>query len=367
MPFDFYQFYTAYGGPNPNDFDFRDVFELHEIGDGSEDFHGILRELARRASDSDRAVQLGLWRPEEPLLAVEFPAGDTSRHIFIHGRNYALYQDISFGEYEFLARYDAIWNKHFDTVEASVKWADGFSIFKYMDNKGHSRDSVVIDQPSGAELRLGLSSPEARALLGHNSTPTMTLTLVGAHIGSAAEAAAKLETIGTAFLFQVSLVDGDLCSLVEISSEGNRSTAHAPANDTYQWNLELSFPQRRIEPQPLALYYYAGTLSDAFPLLKFLAYYQILEYHFDRYSPVNGTRTGRREYVSERNQLKAAIIKCPSCRSLCLHPRGDGNSFSNAYPARGHGQMGRFYRSGLDEQRSAGPRLNSEYCPTGLH
>jgi hypothetical protein len=313
MPFGFYQFYMAYGGPNYNDFDFTSAFDLDDIGDGSAEFHGVLRDLARRASDSDYAVQLGVWRPEEPLLAVEFPAGDTSRYVFIHRRNYALYQDIPFGEYEFLVRYDAVWNKHFDTVEASVDWA-GWGSFKYLGDKGSPRD-VVIDQLSGAELRLGLSSSAAQALLGLKSTRA-TLTLAGGHIGSAAEAAEKLESMGTSFLFQVSLADGNLCSLVEIPSGDERSAAYASVIDTYRWDLGLSFPQRIIEPKPLALYYYAGTLSDRFPLLKFLAYYQVLEYYFGRYSPARVARTGRREYVKERDQIKAVITSCVDHRSL---------------------------------------------------
>lgn len=343
MPSDFYQFYIAYGGPNYNDFDFCDAFDLDDIGDGSAEFHRVLRELAQRASDSGRGVKLGLWKPEYPLLAVEFPAGDTSRHVFIHRSNYSLFQDISFEAHEFLTRYDAIWNKNIDTVEVRVEWADRSCLFRYLDG----RESKVIDHSSGAQLRLGLSSSAAQALLGHNSTPTMTLTLAGAKIGSAAEAAAKLETIGTAFLFQVSLADGDLCSLVEIPSGDERSARYAPVNDTYEWSLELAFPQRTLEPKPLALYYYASTLSDVFPLLKFLAYYQILEYHFRRYSRarLNAARslrslmlrdefdssdirdvtrivdhvvakTRRRGYGSEREQLQTVITECVDQRSL---------------------------------------------------
>ena len=157
----------------------------------------------------------------------------------------------------------------------------GWGSFKYLGDKGSPRD-VVIDQLSGAELRLGLSSSAAQALLGLKSTRA-TLTLAGGHIGSAAEAAEKLESMGTSFLFQVSLADGNLCSLVEIPSGDERSAAYASVSDTYRWDLGLSFPQRIIEPKPLALYYYAGTLSDRFPLLKFLAYYQVLEYYFGRY------------------------------------------------------------------------------------
>lgn len=350
MSFGFYQFYSAYGGPNYNDLDFSGHVNLDEIEDESAEFQ-MIRKLARQASDSGRYVLIDLWSEREPVLAVEFPAGETSRHLFIHRHNCALFRDIPFGEYEFLTRYDAIWNRHLDTVEVSVE-NTGY----VLQDPGH----VVTDQESGAELRLGSSSRVAQGLLGRKAY-TLTLTLAGARIGSVDEAHAKLESIGAAFLFQAGLADGYLYSLVEITSAAEHPARYTLSDSTYKWRMELSFPHRRIEPEPLALYYYAGTLNSGFPLLKFLAYYQVLEYFFVRYSSIDVVESvssvliqsgfhshdvglarkivdhvqaeaGRRGFGSERAQLLATVTKCvdpESLRSLLTEHDHDGGALGN--------------------------------------
>lgn len=328
MSYDFDQFR---GGPNPDHITYPSHFDIDDIGDGSKAYHGILREIAQRASDSHRHVSLGLWGPrEEPLLEVSFPAGETIRDLCIDHTNCELFADIPFGEYEFLTRYNAIWNKHSDIIEVALKCVGNCPL---------DPDHVVTDESSGAKLRLRLSSKAAQGLLGRGSH-MLTLTLAGARIRSVDEAHAILESIGTAFLFQAGLADGCLYSLVEIRSRAERPELYTRRHKTYRWGKDLSFPQRRLEAEPLALYYYAGELSDEFPLLKFLAYYQVLEYFFARYSSLDVVesvssmllqsgfkshdiglvrkivdhvlaRAGRRYgFGAERDQLLATVTKC---------------------------------------------------------
>ena len=122
MPFGFYQFYMAYGGPNYDDFDFTSAFDLDDIGDGSAEFHGVLRDLARRASDSDCAVQLGCGDQRNRFLPSSF------RLAILLGTSSSTVATMHCikispsGETSSWCDTPANWNKHFDTVEASVDW-----------------------------------------------------------------------------------------------------------------------------------------------------------------------------------------------------------------------------------------------------
>ena len=136
-------------------------------------------------------------------------------------------------------------------VEVQVNWAH-LGWLKY---SSHGRDlsgeRLVVDRSSNAEIRFGWPSPAAQALLGINDPVTdqhnvaMTLTLFKTNIGSFDEAIAKLESIGTAFLFQISLLDGDLVSLTKTSLRDER-LAFAEWDHPYEWNFDLSFPQTRF-------------------------------------------------------------------------------------------------------------------------
>lgn len=258
VPLDYYR------GRNPDNIDFYDKFDPDDIGDGSADFHVILRELTQRASDSGRTVILGLWETGEPLIVVAFPAAETFRHVFIGRGNCAMFKDIAFEDYEFLAQYHAIWSNNSDIVEAKVEWdKESWGLMRYLAPGGTlSSGHVVTDPSSGAELRFGRPSSAAQALLGITdrvtkdySVPTMTVTLVGTGIRSVSEAVARLEIIGNAFLFQVSLAEGSLPSLAETSSRSRYLEASISDRHPYKWDLELSFPRRSIQAKPLALYY----------------------------------------------------------------------------------------------------------------
>jgi hypothetical protein len=336
---------------HPDSIIFYSDFDLKDIGDGSDESHLALRTLAQRAISSNRKVILGVGLTGVPELGVEFPVGQDYRYVFIDSYNYEIYRGFPFEDYEFLPQYDAIWSKNSDIVEAQVDWAR-LGILKYASpGNDLSNGRVIIDQSSGAEIRFGWPSRAAQALLDITNPDTdidkaaMTLALVGTHIKSVDEAVTRLESIGNAFLFQISLLEGDLPSLVRIPPAVERPIL-AVSDRPYRWNVELSFPRRNIQAEPLELYYYAGMLRDDFPLLKFLAYYQVLEYYFVRYSHLDVAqsvrsilaqpgfnshdvgqvaqivdhvlaRARRRGFGSEREQLRATITKCVEYDSFC--------------------------------------------------
>jgi hypothetical protein len=315
-----------------DDYDFYSEFDLADIADES------LRELAQRARDAGLEVTLALGGRYPTLLVISFPTRAGARNVTISSSNSPKFSDIEFARYEFLSRYDAIRDKRSGTIEAKVGYAsrDGAN---FVLSRMAEPAALVVTGPAGAEIRFGNPSATARALLRtRDDMPDTTLTITGTHVTSCDDAARQLDDIGVAFLFQLSLVNGYLCSLVQLKA-ADTDPFHRFDDEVYKWDLELAFPQRRMPPDPLKLYYYAGTLSNEYPSLRFLAYYQVLEYFFVQYSHLDmaesvslklrgddfdaadvhqvaqvvehvlrGAR--RRGFGSEREQLLATITRC---------------------------------------------------------
>jgi hypothetical protein len=309
----------GYGGHLHDDYDFYYEFDLDDMEDET------LRELARRARDAGREVTLALGGgPHPPRLVVGFSACGNSRNVTISSGNSSMFSDIDFAGYEFLSRYDAVWDKRSDTVEAKVRWtADGAT--KYVLSRSVDPAALVVTGPAGSAIRFGDSSEAAQGLLGCRAIRDATLTLTGTRIASCEDAVIRLDSIGAAFLFQLSLARGYLCSLAELPTVTDDPVPRL-GEDVYQWDLEPAFPQRSIPPDPLKLYYYAGTLSNEYPSLRFLAYYQVIEYFFSRYSRRDTAPPARRRR-SEREQLQDTITSCVHpglLRSLLTSYEHDG-------------------------------------------
>jgi len=338
----------SYGGGFHDDYDFYHQFDLDDIEDDA------LRELARQARDAGRAVTLALGGGRyRSALVVSFSACGNTRNVKIDSGNSSTFSAIGLADYEFVCGYHAIWNRRSGTVEAQVRLAAGGS--RYVMSHAVNPVALVVTDSAGAAIRFGEPSAAAQGMLHCDPDYIPTITLTDTNVASCEDAADRLNSIGAAFLFQLSLARGYLCSLAELPAITDDPISRHSEN-IYRWDMELAFPQRSIPPDPLKLFYYAGTLSNEYPSLRFLAYYQVLEYFYVRYSHLDMTesvssmlrRTGfdatdvdqvarvvdhvltgarRRGFGSESEQLRATVTRCVDpgrLRAFLLSHEHDG-------------------------------------------
>jgi hypothetical protein len=124
----------------------------------------------------------------------------------------------------------------------------------------------------------------------------LTLRVEGAEVPDVARAGDLLERLGDASLFELDLASGVGLRLVRWARGLDE-----PAPVGIQYLPTRLFGE--YDPKPMSLYRYGRSAWGAgMPLLAFLAFYQVLEYHFPAYSPskqVDALRDKLREIAGD--------------------------------------------------------------------
>lgn len=199
--------------------------------------------------------------------------------------------------------------------------------------RARNQGSVTITGTRGEGWSAELGSPSGIFDV-LSSFGAITLKLKGRQNRTYDDALAFLESAGNAILFEIDLKYGLSFTFRRMRPVGamrfgrrDRPNATAP-----------TLPKLQYAAEPLSLYRYARS-AVGMPLLEFLAYYQVLEYHFSRYSQrdlldklrnelrdpnfradderhlsriLRITRQPGRGYGDERSQLKATVRYCVS-------------------------------------------------------
>ena len=208
------------------------------------------------------------------------------------------------------------------------KWTDDWSLKLEGEFRGSSI-GVEFCSASDRFYAFGDAGPKFRP-------PTIRITGIAETRHD--EAVLLLERISDAVLFECDIKYGILTSIARSrqftgpTRRRRRPITPAPPR----------IPRNQYQSKPLSLYRY-GRIAAGMPLLQFLAFYQVLEYHFSSYSrrdalnrirneirdpafePENDSHLSRilslaslsgRGYGSERDQLKATIKACVTPEQL---------------------------------------------------
>jgi hypothetical protein len=199
---------------------------------------------------------------------------------------------IPFEHYAYLPGYEACWSKHFREVECRLdagpeggaNWLLRERLAKLL---GADRKTVRDDPsfryklpiPEPIEASIGLSSDVFSKLfhIGRRSErrdlEPHTLLIRNVNVDSDTQAREVLEAVGNAWLFSLDLMIGKPVTLV--TRRFRRAAEYrrpAPPDQVVP-------PTRRYNATAMALWSY-GRRSEGFPLLQFLAFYQVLEVFF---------------------------------------------------------------------------------------
>jgi hypothetical protein len=330
--------YTLAG--NPDDLDFFHDFAISDIAHRDESTTAILRGIAARALD--RHLPLTLAHRDAPsILVVGLHAGRHERHLWIDHTNAVHVASIDFEDYEYLPTYDAVWNSREGYVEAGVSF--------HHPSAGHLRrmalapqEHVSTSNASGVEVRLGPPSAAARVLLRCVRRQPEWATTLAVHTpaGTWEEAEHHLMGWGETFLFQHETSADEAGYLTPFAEDSSQSWLTS-RDEPLSLRREPALPERALRREPLRLYMYARSLSRQFPLLQFLAYYQVVEFFLPTYARLEAAErlqaafadpefdprsldsvsralddVGALTHRTELEQLRAALVRCVDAESF---------------------------------------------------
>lgn len=342
-------------GGNPDSLDFYDEFEIDAIRHPDSDIASALCNIADRAWNQGYPVILGVRRfdPGESVLAIELPAGDGIRHLWVGGKNATAVAAFNFEDWQFLDRYDGVWCNKSGTVEVRVTDADGGYLMSLPG--AWIRESFTLTSSEGVQVRLGPATDSVKFFLSRLHDYVFTLRFERAKFQSHADVNQLLETVGQRVLLEIDKKYGTLPLLAEIEIDDTSWFDKGPT--IVRAESPIVYPDRGLQKEPFGLYAYARSLPESFPLLKFLAYYQVLEYFFPVYSTFHAAKAlqgalltpgfdthsigkvtkalreslkvphmgGRREY----EQLQATLLHCvieDQLKHFLVSTRLNGNS-----------------------------------------
>ncbi|MFF8261153.1 hypothetical protein [Streptomyces virginiae] len=285
-----------------------------------------------------------IW-DESTCLHIDIPSGRKSRTVQISEGIAARCSKLDFTKIRALGEYDAFeMLGENPCIEVALSADDrrsshllesipGWEADESANPRARVQGSASITGVRGEVWSADIGTPsDGFSLL--SSFPSFTLKLRGRQNGTYDEALAFLESAGNAILFELDLKYGISFTFRRLRRTGpmrfgRRARPHAAAP---------TLPKLQYSAEPLSLYRYARS-ATGMPLLEFLAYYQVLEYHFSRYSQrdlldklrnelrdpsfradderhlariLRITRQSGRGYGDERSQLKATIRYCVS-------------------------------------------------------
>ncbi len=271
--------------------------EAERVEDESEQVPAALSELLELLRSSGVTAELVGDAPH--LLAVRFdlPAGRSTRPVLVRHAQAQVLLGHDVRSWRSLQRYDGIWSESEEAIEIAVRGdrlgPPARMLLERLTGTGHDADGEtplryqVTDDESGVRLTIGEASEIASVLLSSRRplrTPT-TLRLDHIRVSTSDYADRVAEQVGDAVSFGLHLNLG--MSLVLQRLE-NRETLLRRRR--LQVGGSFSFPKNRYPHAPVLLYQ-AGRERTTSPLIRYWAFYQVLEYFFPRFSRLEAVRT----------------------------------------------------------------------------
>lgn len=234
----------------------------------------------------------------ESYISVTFPSGRGERRFNLYSAE-AIRRLLSspFEKYCFLKDYEGICSYELGVIEVGIRsmTLGAYSMYGFVTplfNVKADRRSVLnlaplifpSPQEGQPQIEIGLASDMYWAVTSNGvNLPKITLKLIGCNVKTQSSAIELLEKISGALFFQI-----DKSSDLQLTLERQRTGVKRPKVSGNLRN-ELEYPQTQYDDAPLKLYTY-GRSAIGMPLLQFLAYYQVIEFFFPRFSQTDAHR-----------------------------------------------------------------------------
>jgi hypothetical protein len=275
--------------------DLEEDFDSSE-DNGQDDKHDLLEALRSRCDAAKMTYELSV-DPTHPWISINFSAGKETRSLYIANAQQAkqllacTFERISYvGDFEAICSYDEGY------IEAMLGGLGaGAGLFRLRELFGVK---FARDLNEGTQHLIRISPPknhpniDVTLSLQANNNPFLsrafspsrptTISIRNVEITSNDHAIELLETITNSLLFEI-----DLRFNIPLTLLRQRRLVGGGMGriDIKQKLLEkpLQFPSTTYDRTALSLYWY-GRSAAGLPLLRFLAFYQSLEFYFPTYS-----------------------------------------------------------------------------------
>jgi len=291
--------------------------------------------IERRCNEQDIPVRV-LKAPVGPMVEVELPTGRGRRKIFAGGtERLERLLETPFESYVILSELLAICSYQDGLVEGLVESAGNRPVRQILHRRLEDEEGVVPSpllhlKDGNVSISLGSPSKDMQALLVRRmgAEVPLALRIEGIEIDRHDLAKEMLERIANSLFLEMDSAFGIPLILSRVRRFPLDSRPRQKGAD------RITFPVSEYDPQAMALYWY-GRGASGMPLLRFLAFYQVLEFYFPIYADrevrqrvksvvkdplfkphdeayisqiMNAlTALGRRGFADEKSQLKAAV------------------------------------------------------------
>lgn len=155
------------------------------------------------------------------------------------------------------------------------------TIFRNASLRRSIREPIVVTHPDNDEIQISIAQV-SKELCVAARCPEINISISISGINIESNARELLERYSTSLFFQMDMLDMNSYALAkEINTEPTRRPSRP-----YRLRSKLKFPELELESGPSSLYWY-GRAAAQMPLLRFLAYYQVVEFYFPRFSKKN--------------------------------------------------------------------------------
>ena len=269
------------------------------------------------------------YEKREDSLILELPCGREKRKFFVRDIETAKeVSNLDLEKYSFVDSYRGIFDKSLNQVEILLRPIDVTRLpsslqFRRLFDIAQSDSEIygpisVSNTSSGIEVTIGPASKEM-LLLTHsprfNTRPQISIRISGNKKVGGDYFLEVINKISSSLFFQIDLLKNVPLTLVRHIDANQFRSVPRSASLTH-----IQFPNHEYDHAPLALYFY-GRSAGGMPLLKFQAYYQVLEYYFPFYSQLEAKKIiqSNLKDPSFRYDRDSDIIKIISALKINSH------------------------------------------------
>lgn len=267
----------------------------------AEPLRSLMRQLISRCDKAGIEHELNEWPwGNNYYLNIYLPSGRDKRKVWVvNSEDAEKLNGVEFEKYVFVQGYESICSYEYGLIEAYIKLPTPARAevvmgrlldIPYRKRKEMKKEDLVLEVKqqvtSENPITITISQPTNTmlALTGRevDEESGLSIKIANSRVSNSEQAMTILEKLANSLFFQIrnSRVvpltletyydEPSITSPLIISTQKDKKTP-------------IAFPKYQYDADPLNLYWYAAS-AYKMPLLRFLAYYQVLEFYFPIYS-----------------------------------------------------------------------------------
>src|ERR1019366_1841188 len=268
----------------PEDFEPEETSADLELQDSTKAFEAVKDRCLKADVKCEEGSDEAIGRH----LVVTLPSGRQERKVYVMDLEdaQALLKQ-PFEKFLFISGYDAICSYDEDFIEASINPSNtavfrrrlfGISSNQEFDPTTQVAEIRPVTAHSTQKMLIHLASTRLSAVLvSYGPRPSLVIENVQIHTHD--RALEVLENVANSLFFEVDVRFNMPLSLARARV---RTPRPIPRSDKLV-RKPLQFPTDKYDKQAASLYWY-GRMATGMPLLRFLAFYQTIEFYFPIYS-----------------------------------------------------------------------------------